>query len=176
MRVLLIVTAVALTVGGYALVAAKPEKADQKLNYRELVTRLAGWAEKQKEAGSLEKADAKKLEELVKSFETLTAQQLYEGLSAQERKKLKKLLDEDERLEGYAGRVAKVADDVGLGPDDTDALLRLYTAYRESYRDDWSKRDEAWKTFEKNLAKAVGRAKAKKIANSIRRNSGRGGR
>ena len=173
MRVLLIVTAVTLIVGGYALVAAKPEKADEKPSYRELTKQLAEWAKKQKEADTLEKADEKKLGELVEGFRKLTAMQLFEGLSAEQRKELKELLDKEDRLDGYARRVGTIAEEVGLGPEDTETLLRLYSEYRESYRDDWSKRDEALKTFEKKLIKAVGRAKAKKILNAVRRNSGR---
>ena len=113
-------------------------------------------------------------------FEKLGAKELYDGLSPEERKALRELLDKEERLEGYASRVDRIAEDVGLNFEDSETLLDLYTAYREETRaagwNDREKRDDAWDDFEKKLAKTFGRTKARAIANAIRRSSRRGGR
>lgn len=172
---------IATTAMGVVALAAPAEKQPpEKASYGELVEKLDTWVKDQEDADQLDDDSLTEIRTLLTALEKLDAKQLYDGLSSEERKALRELLDKEERLEGYATRVDRLADDVGLSLEQTETLLDLYTEYREEARaagwNDREKRDAAWDDFEKKLTKALGRTKARAIANAIRRSSRRGGR
>ena len=180
MRLIGMVILIAAAIGAVALAAPEDKQPPEKPDYRELVEKLGAWVKDQEDAENLAGEDLKEIQALVTALEKLGAKELYDGLSPEQRKALRELLDKEERLEGYASRVDRIAEDVGLNMEDSETLLDLYTVYREEARaagwNDREKRDAASDTFEKKLAKELGRTKARAIANAIRRTSRRGGR
>ncbi len=173
MRSVTILLIVAALVGTAVLAAPEPEAK----NYREIVKELDAWVKEREEDDDLEKETLDEVKGLVAALGKLDAKQLYEGLSTEERKKLRELLDKEERLEGYADRVLKITEDVGLSAEESDELFGIYEEYREELRKVWRDREGREKVeekFEKALVKAFGRKKAKAIANAIRRTSRRG--
>jgi len=173
MRFIVTVSIVAALVSFAALAEPEPEPR----SFRDIVADLEGWVKAREKDDELDEEPLKEIQGHVAELAKLDAKALYESLSPEERKKLRELLDRDERLEGYADRVVRIADDVGLDAEEFDTLLELYSDHREKLRKVWRDRDareKAEEEFEKAVAKAFGRKKAKAIANAIRRTSRRG--
>ena len=123
-------------------------------------------------AGALEKDALKEVNQLVDGLKKLTAKQVYDGLSEEERQELVALIEKDRRERGYAERIGAVADDVGLNAGKTEALLDLYAEYQESLRGVWGDREareKLDKKFETDLTKLLGRKYAKAVQNALRR-------
>jgi hypothetical protein len=169
-----------VVLGGLAALAGDEEK--ERLSYRQWLARLDTWIAAREDRPRIDEEARKEIVAIRDGLRGLTAKDLYDGLSEKDRRELRDMLRTDERLDGYASRIARVADEVGLGADDAEALLELYTEYQENRRKAWQDRETAREEIEKlenawsrDLAKLLGRARARDVENALRR-GGRGRR
>jgi hypothetical protein len=180
MRIVTVVAAVAVLAVGAGLIAQeKAKKEEEKLTHKQLVLRLDHWVKKQEKAGSLDEESRKEVRALADALLNLTAKQVYDGLSEEERKELLELIEKDRRERGYAETIGRVADDVGLDAEQTEKLLDLYAEYREEVRKVWrdrEAREKLDKKWESDLTRLLGRQKSKAVQNALRRAGGRWGR